>query len=94
PKADSLREIISAPHFMLAVFAAMVSYAVMNILMTGTPLAMIGCGFDFDKAAANELAKQMVEQQSERRVQMMERQHQMLSILTPEQKAKFVEMHN
>ncbi len=49
---------------------------------------------DFDKAAANELAKQMVEQQSERRVQMMERQHQMLSILTPEQKAKFVEMHN
>lgn len=51
PKADSLREIISAPNFMLAVFAAMVSYAVMNILMTATPLAMIGCGFDFDKAA-------------------------------------------
>ena len=51
PKADSLRDIISAPNFMLAVFAAMVSYAVMNILMTATPLAMIGCGFDFDKAA-------------------------------------------
>ncbi|MCV5389397.1 MFS transporter, partial [Escherichia coli] len=30
---------------------AMVAYAVMNILMTATPLAMIGCGFDFDKAA-------------------------------------------
>ncbi len=51
PKADSIKEIISAPNFMMAVFAAMVSYAVMNILMTATPLAMIGCGFDFDKAA-------------------------------------------
>ncbi|EVU13442.1 putative drug transport transmembrane domain protein, partial [Vibrio parahaemolyticus V-223/04] len=36
---------------MIAVLAAMVAYAVMNILMTATPLAMIGCGFDFDKAA-------------------------------------------
>lgn len=51
PKADKLAEIISAPNFMLAVCAAMVSYAVMNILMTATPLAMIGCGFDFEKAA-------------------------------------------
>lgn len=50
-KPDSLREIITAPNFMLAVFAAMVAYAVMNILMTATPLAMIGCGFDFNKAA-------------------------------------------
>lgn len=50
-KADSIREIVSAPNFMLAVFAAMVAYAVMNILMTATPLAMIGCGFDFEKAA-------------------------------------------
>ncbi|NIY82026.1 MFS transporter [Vibrio hepatarius] len=51
PKADKLSEIISAPNFMLSVCAAMVSYAVMNILMTATPLAMIGCGFDFEKAA-------------------------------------------
>lgn len=50
-KPDSLREIITAPNLMLAVFAAMVAYAVMNILMTATPLAMIGCGFDFNKAA-------------------------------------------
>ncbi|USD34253.1 MULTISPECIES: MFS transporter [Vibrio] len=48
---DSIRQIIKAPNFMLAVFAAMVAYAVMNILMTATPLAMIGCGFDFEKAA-------------------------------------------
>ncbi|KJY82659.1 periplasmic repressor CpxP [Vibrio galatheae] len=47
---------------------------------------------NFDQAAANQLAKQMVEQQTERKVKMLERQHQMMSILTPEQKAKFVEL--
>ncbi|MEZ9764766.1 MFS transporter [Vibrio splendidus] len=51
PKADSIRVIVKAPNFISAVFAAMVAYAVMNILMTATPLAMIGCGFDFTKAA-------------------------------------------
>lgn len=50
-KPDRLADIIRKPHFMLAVVAAMVAYAVMNILMTATPLAMIGCGFDFKKAA-------------------------------------------
>lgn len=49
---------------------------------------------NFDQAAANELAKQMAEKQAQRRVKMMEKQHQMLSILTPEQKAKFVELQN
>ncbi len=47
---------------------------------------------NFDQAAANELAKQMVEQQTERKVKMLEKQHQMLSILTPEQKSQFVEL--
>ena len=51
PKADPLSMIVKAPNFIGAVFAAMVAYAVMNILMTATPLAMIGCGFDFTKAA-------------------------------------------
>ncbi|MDN3616708.1 MFS transporter [Vibrio gallaecicus] len=50
-KSDSIGEIVKAPNFIVAVFAAMVSYAVMNILMTATPLAMIGCGFNFTKAA-------------------------------------------
>lgn len=48
---DSLKTIISQPNFLVSVFAAMVAYAVMNILMTATPLAMVGCGFDFHKAA-------------------------------------------
>lgn len=47
---------------------------------------------NFDQVAANELAKSMVEQQTERKVKMLEKQHKMLSILTPEQKAKFVEL--
>ncbi|CAK4069874.1 MULTISPECIES: CpxP family protein [Vibrio] len=47
---------------------------------------------NFDQAAADELAKAMVEKQTERKVKMLEKQHQMLSILTPEQKAKFTEL--
>lgn len=44
---------------------------------------------NFDKAQANALAKQMADMQVERRVQMMEKRHQMLNVLTPEQKAQF-----
>ena len=47
---------------------------------------------NFDQAAANELAKSMVEKQTERKVKMLEKQHQMLSVLTPEQKTKFIEL--
>ncbi len=50
-KSDKLVDVIRKPNFMNAVIAAMVAYAVMNILMTATPLAMIGCGFHFEKAA-------------------------------------------
>lgn len=48
----------------------------------------------FDQEAASELAKAMVEKQTERKVKMLEKQHQMLSILTPEQKTQFVELQN
>ncbi|EMB50251.1 repressor CpxP [Vibrio mimicus] len=43
---------------------------------------------DFDQAAAENLAKQMVDQQVAHRVNMMEKHHQMMSILTAEQKTK------
>lgn len=46
----------------------------------------------FDQAAAQELAKEMVEQQTQHRVAKFEKEHKMLSVLTPEQKAKFVEL--
>jgi protein CpxP len=47
---------------------------------------------DFDEAAAKKLAGQMVEIQAEKRVEMMHKRHDMLNILTPEQKAKFSEL--
>ncbi|WED25722.1 MFS transporter [Vibrio sp. DW001] len=50
-KSDPLKTIITQPNFLIAVFAAVIAYAVMNILMVATPLAMIGCGFNFTKAA-------------------------------------------
>ncbi len=37
PRSDPLSAIVKAPNFVGAVFAAMVAYAVMNILMTATP---------------------------------------------------------
>lgn len=46
-----LMEIIRQPVFIVSVLVAMVSYTVMNLLMTATPLAMTGCGFSFQQAA-------------------------------------------
>ncbi len=46
-----LREILSQPVFIVAVSAAMISYGVMTLLMTATPLAMKGHGFHFGQTA-------------------------------------------
>lgn len=42
----SLKNIARQPGFLVAVFASMISYGVMSLLMTATPLAMISCGFE------------------------------------------------
>ena len=47
---------------------------------------------DFDEAKAQELAKAMIEKQSDRRVEKMKTKHEMLSILTEEQKAKLKDL--
>jgi len=39
------------PKFVVAVFGGMVGYGVMSLIMTATPLAMIGCGFGVPDAA-------------------------------------------
>lgn len=44
-------EILSDRRIVVAVFCAMISYALMNLVMTSTPLAMIACGFVTDDAA-------------------------------------------
>ncbi|WP_028021479.1 MFS transporter [Enterovibrio calviensis] len=49
PRAVS--HIIRAPGYLVAVFAAVVAYAVMNLLMTVTPIAMHKHGFQFEQAA-------------------------------------------
>ena len=47
----SLRVIARQPAFLVAVLCGMVSYGVMNLLMTATPLAMISCKHPFSDAA-------------------------------------------
>ena len=47
---------------------------------------------DFDEAAAQELAKKMVDDQAEKRVEKLEKRFEMMSVLTPEQKTKLVEL--
>ncbi len=50
-KARSLREMLSQPKIIVAIIVAMVSYALMNLVMTSTPLAVVGCGYETNTAA-------------------------------------------
>ena len=54
PGADRGRsrwELIKTPRIAVAVICATVCYAMMNLVMTSTPLAVVGCGFDKNNAA-------------------------------------------
>ena len=51
PKGRSRWELITTPKIAVAVIVAMVSYALMNLVMTSTPLAVVGCGYDTGTAA-------------------------------------------
>ena len=44
-------ELITTPRIAVAVICATVSYALMNLMMTSTPLAVVGCGYTQDNAA-------------------------------------------
>ncbi|MCC1491624.1 MFS transporter [Cognatishimia sp. F0-27] len=44
PKGRSRMELLKTPRIAVAVICAMVSYALMNLVMTSTPLAVVGCG--------------------------------------------------
>ncbi len=44
-------ELLSRPPILVAVICAMVSYALMNLVMTSAPLAIVGCGFAPENAA-------------------------------------------
>lgn len=45
-----LIEIVTRPRFITALICAVGSYALMTFVMTGAPLAMVGCGFTSDEA--------------------------------------------
>lgn len=55
----TLRELLRTPGILVAMICATVSYALMNLVMTSTPLAIVGCGFA-TADAANVTAAHMV----------------------------------
>lgn len=44
-------ELLKEPKILVAIICAAVSYALMNLVMTSTPLAVVGCGYLEDDAA-------------------------------------------
>jgi MFS family permease len=44
-------ELLRTPRIAVAMICATVSYALMNLVMTSSPLAVVGCGFETDDAA-------------------------------------------
>lgn len=51
PVGRTRRELLSDPTILVAMICAMVSYALMNLVMTSTPLAVVGCGYAKSNAA-------------------------------------------
>ena len=51
PKGRSRLELLRTPRIAVAIICAAVSYALMNLVMTSTPLAVVGCGFETGDAA-------------------------------------------
>lgn len=51
PRGRTRWQLITTPRILVAVICAMVSYALMNLVMTSTPLAVVGCGFTEGNAA-------------------------------------------
>ena len=51
PKGRSRLELLMTPRIAVAIICAMVSYALMNLVMTSTPLAVVGCGYTKSNAA-------------------------------------------
>lgn len=51
PVGRSRLELLKTPRVAVAIICAMVSYALMNLVMTSAPLAVVGCGFNKADAA-------------------------------------------
>ena len=51
PRGRTRRQLLTDPVILVAVICGMVSYALMNLVMTSTPLAVVGCGFGVPDAS-------------------------------------------
>ncbi|QXT38627.1 MFS transporter [Gymnodinialimonas ceratoperidinii] len=51
PKGRSRAELLRDPKIIVAMICGAVSYSLMNLMMTSTPLAVVGCGFTTANAA-------------------------------------------
>lgn len=51
PAGRSKRELLRNPAILVAIICAMVTYSLMNLVMTSTPLAVVGCGFGVSDAS-------------------------------------------
>ena len=51
PQGRSRMELLREPQILVAMISAMVAYSLMNLVMTSTPLAVVGCGFETGNAA-------------------------------------------
>ena len=51
PKGRTRLELLATPRIAVAVICATVSFALMNLVMTSSPLAIVGCGFQTGDAA-------------------------------------------
>ena len=51
PAPRSRLELLKTPRIAVAMICGMVSYALMNLVMTSTPLAVVGCGYTTNNAA-------------------------------------------
>ncbi|TYO91581.1 putative MFS family arabinose efflux permease [Oceanicella actignis] len=51
PRGRPVRALLRDPRILTPMICAMVSYSLMNLVMTSTPLAVVGCGFGASDAA-------------------------------------------
>jgi len=47
----TIGQLLRTPQIAVAMISAMVAYSLMNLVMTSTPLAVVGCGFETNQAA-------------------------------------------
>ena len=50
PVARTRGQLLSDPNIIVAIIVALVAYSLMNLVMTSTPLAVVGCGYALDNA--------------------------------------------